>query len=230
VVIERNNNMRRSCGLDEISDGKLYDYNDLIEASCNGCKGGATCCHGMGSSIILDPYDIYQITTNLNTTFERLLAGKIELNVVDGIILPNLKMTGTAESCSFLNQEGKCSIHSSRPGICRIFPLGRYYENHDYKFFLQYNECRNGSSTKVKLNKWIDTPDYENNKKFLIQWHYFLNDIEKMIKSSQEDAFIKKVNMYLLNMFYIHQYSSELDFYMQFQERLSEVKKVLHIE
>jgi Fe-S-cluster containining protein len=159
-------NMKRNCSLEEISDGKLYDANDLVEASCNGCKGAAACCHGMGNSIILDPYDIYQLTTNFNIPFEALLADKIELNLVDGIILPNLKMEASNESCAFLKDNGRCSIHSFRPGICRIFPLGRYYENHDFRYFLQVNECEYKTSTMTKVSKWIDTPDFEKKSNF----------------------------------------------------------------
>jgi uncharacterized protein len=218
--------MKRNCSLDEISDGTLYDYNDLVEASCNGCKGSATCCHGMGNSIILDPFDIYRVTTNLNIRFEELLIDKIELNVVDGIILPNLKMSGTSESCAFL-KDGKCSIHAFRPGICRIFPLGRFYENHDYKYFLQRNECSNNSTTKIKVSKWIDTPDPERNKQFLIDWHYFLNDVEHIIKNTLDDKLIKNINMYLLNSFYVKMYDINKDFYLQFNERLNEAKRIL---
>lgn len=221
--------MKRNCSLDDISDGKLYKLEDLVEASCNGCKGNAACCHGMGNSIILDPYDMYRLTTNLQITFEEMLVNKIELNVVDGIILPNLKMEGQTESCAFLNDEGKCSIHSSRPGICRIFPLGRYYEDHSFHYFLQINECQNNSMTKIKVSKWIDTPDYDNYERFLIDWHYFLNDIENIIKKSQDDKLIKNLNMFILNRFFIKKYNSETDFYLQFYERLSEVKVVLDL-
>lgn len=219
--------MKRNCSLDEISDGKLYEIDDLVEASCNSCKGNATCCHGMGNSIVLDPFDIYRLTSNLNITFEGLLADKIELHVVDGIILPNLKMTGSSEGCAFLNGEGKCMIHAYRPGICRIFPLGRYYENHNFKYFLQSNECRNAARTKIKISKWIDTPDWKENEKFLIEWHYFLNDVENIIKNSHDENLIKNINMYLLNSFYIKRYDSEIDFYIQFAERLSDAKKAI---
>lgn len=225
--ISEENWMKRNCSLNEISDGKLYDINDLVEASCNGCKGGATCCHGMGKSIILDPFDVYRLTTNLNKTFEELLTDKIELNIVDGIILPNLKMVDLAEKCTFLKSEGRCSIHSFRPGICRIFPLGRYYENHGFKYFLQINECRNNSQSKTKVSKWVDTPDYKNNEKFLIDWHYFLNDVEDIIKNSQDENLIKNLNMYLLKSFYVKKYASDIDFYLQFNERLSEAMRVL---
>jgi Fe-S-cluster containining protein len=181
----------------------------------------------MGRSIILDPYDIYRLTTNFNIPFQALLADKIELNVVDGIILPNLKMTASNESCAFLKEDGRCSIHAYRPGICRIFPLGRYYENHDFKYFLQVNECEYKTKTMSKVSKWIDTPDYEKNKQFLIEWHYFLNDVEDVIKNAQDDKLIKNVNMYILNSFYVKKYDADVDFYLQFNERLAEAKRLL---
>lgn len=221
--------MKRNCSLDEISDGKLYGINDLVEANCNGCKGSATCCHGMGSSIILDPYDIYRLTSNLNKSFEELLQDKIELNVVDGIILPNLKMKGPYESCSFLNEKGRCSIHGARPGICRIFPLGRYYENHSFRYFLQVKECNNTSMTKTKVSKWIDTPDYQKNEEFLIEWHYFLNHIEDIIKNATDEKLIKNLNMYILNTFYIKKYDAVNDFYQQFKDRMQGTKTLLEI-
>ncbi|GAA4653747.1 hypothetical protein GCM10023142_08850 [Anaerocolumna aminovalerica] len=219
--------MKRNVSLNEISDGRLYDLNDLVEASCNGCKGAAVCCHGMGNSIILDPYDIYRLTTNLNLTFEELLIDKIELNVVDGVILPNLKMAGLREGCSFLGQEGKCSIHPYRPGICRIFPLGRVYDNHDFKYFLQTNECENLSKTQIRVSKWIDTPEPERNKQFLIDWHYLLNDVENIIKNTQDENLIRNMNMYILNSFYVKKYTTDMEFYIQFSQRLSTIRKVL---
>ena len=126
--------MRRQIDLAEVSDGRLYDVNDMAKLGCQDCAGCSACCQGMGSSIVLDPYDVFRIEKKLNKSFEELLAGHFELNVVDGVILPNLKLTGQEEVCTFLNAEGRCSIHDSRPGICRLFPLGRYYENHDYKY------------------------------------------------------------------------------------------------
>ena len=214
--------MKRNCSLDEISDGKLYDPDDLVEANCNGCKGNATCCHGMGNSIILDPFDLYRLSSNLNITFEELLRDKIELNIVDGIILPNLKMTGSSESCAFLNSDGKCSIHAFRPGICRIFPLGRYYEDHAFKYILQINECNNNSKTKIKVSKWIDAPDAKKNEEFLIQWHYFLKDVENIVINTQDENLIKKINMNILSSFYLKRYDMDMDFYLQFNERLSD--------
>ena len=218
--------MKRYCSLSEISDGNLYNINDLVQVSCNGCGGNANCCHGMGNSIVLDPYDIYRLVTNLNMTFEQLLIDKVELNIVDGLILPNLKMNEISEQCAFLNENGRCSIHSVRPGICRIFPLGRFYENNSFQYILQVNECPNESRTKVKVSKWIDTSDITENQQFINDWHYFLKDIETMIKNTQDEKLIKNINMYILNSFYLKQYDTNIEFYEQFYERLNEAKKL----
>lgn len=218
--------MKREVDINEISDGRLYSANDMVKADCGDCKGCSACCQGMGESIILDPYDVYRLTQGLNLSFEALLDDKIELNVFDGMILPNLKMTGAKEACAFLTEEGRCSIHGIRPGICRLFPLGRFYENGGFKYFLQVNECKNTNRTKVKVKKWIDTPDLKQNEKFILQWHDFVQDIQKRMMKAADDALFKKVNMFLLQQFFIERYHAE-DFYRQFEERLEKAKAVV---
>lgn len=218
--------MKREVSLEEISDGRLYGLNDMVKADCNDCKGCSACCRGMGNSIILDPLDVHRMVKHLGISFEKLLADKLELNIVDGIILPNLKMAADSpECCGFLNEEGRCGIHAFRPGICRIFPLGRYYENHGFQYFLQVHECPKEKKTKVKVRKWIDTPDIKNYVKFIADWHYFLNFLQDIVCSTQDEAKIKEINMVVLNNFYIMAYDGNSDFYGLFQERL---KKAQH--
>ena len=220
--------MKREVDIKEISDGNLYGPNDMVKAESGDCKGCSACCQGMGESIVLDPYDVYRLTTGLNLSFEALLADKIELNVFNGMILPNLKMAGEKEACAFLNEEGRCSIHSIRPGICRLFPLGRYYENGSFQYFLQIHECKNENRTKVKVKKWIDTPDLKQNEKFILAWHDFVNEIQTKMMEISDDALFKKVNMFLLQQFFIERYNEE-DFYKQFEERLEKAKTVVNM-
>lgn len=219
--------MKRNNTLEELSDGRVYEPRDLVEVSCNGCKGNASCCHGMGNSVILDPYDVYRITCGLNKSFEELLADRFELNMVDGVVLPNLRMGGEREACAFLHEKGKCSIHTIRPGVCRIFPLGRVYQDNDYKYFLQPQECKNQSKTLTKVEKWIDTPDLQENKKFILQWHYFLNEVEGFVREAQEEQIRKELIMYVLNQFYVKRYDENADFYHQFEARLQKAKELI---
>ena len=220
--------MKRNVTLAEISDGRLYGHNDMVKADCHGCKGCSQCCRGMGNSIVLDPYDVYRLQQGLGLDLTALLsAEKVELNVVDGMILPNLKMVGTEEKCAFLNEEGRCSIHGSRPGICRLFPLGRYYEDGDFKYFLQTGECTDANRSKVKVSKWIDTPDLAHNHDFVCAWHYFLNELEEIVGDLEDMELGKRLNMLMLKMFYLTPYEVESDFYGQFEERMEQFRSLL---
>lgn len=201
--------MLRNCSLEEISDGRLYDQTDMVKAYCNECKGCHACCEGMGNSIILDPLDVSRLTKETGKSFEALLADTIELNVVDGLILPNIKMVNG--TCTFLNAEGRCGIHAARPGFCRLFPLGRYYEDGGFKYFLQIHECDRAGKVKVKVSKWIDTPDLPRYTEYINEWHDFQ----------------KQMCMYILNIMYVARYEENRDFYEQFEMRLEHLKELL---
>ena len=38
--------MRREVSLEEISDGRLYELNDMVKADCQDCAGCHDCCEG----------------------------------------------------------------------------------------------------------------------------------------------------------------------------------------
>lgn len=218
--------MERNCKLEEISDGRFYELQDMVKVGCGDCKGCSACCQGMGNSLVLDPLDIHRLCVHLQRSFEELLSDTVELNLVDGVILPNLKMVGEMEQCVFLNEEGRCKIHAYRPGFCRIFPLGRYYEEGSFSYILQVNECAKTNKTKVKLSKWIDTPDLGKNQEFVNNWHYFLKDIQKKMVEAEEDQVRKQLSMVVLQFFYLTPYGQE-HFYEEFEERLLKIKEQL---
>ena len=224
--------MKRQVSLEEISDGRLYSKNDMVKAGCGGCRGCSSCCRGMGGSVILDPLDVFRLVAGTSRSFLELLTDKLELNVVDGIILPNLKMSGREESCGFLNEEGRCSIHPYRPGICRLFPLGRYYEEsasggRSFRYFLQVQECPAQNKTKVKVSKWIDTPDLVRYEAFVNEWHYFLEVVENRLQQSGQDEERKNTNLFLLKLFYMKPYDTRQDFYEQFAQRMAQAREIL---
>ena len=52
-----------------------------------------------------------------------------------------------------------------RPGFCRLFPLGRYYTEDGFKYIIQIHECAKKNRSKIKVKKWIDTPDLQTIRK-----------------------------------------------------------------
>mgnify|MGYP007106289507 FL=1 len=70
--------MERNIDMREVSDGKLYDLEDMVRADCAGCAGCSACCKGMGSSIVLDPLDMHRLVSGTKTDAKTLLATVLE--------------------------------------------------------------------------------------------------------------------------------------------------------
>lgn len=221
--------MKRNVTLEEISDGNLYEANDMVKADCQDCKGCSDCCQGMGDTVILDPLDVHRLCAGLKKSPEELLGSVVELGITDGNILPHLAMRGEQERCVFLNTEGRCSIHDIRPGFCRLFPLGRYYTEDGFKYILQIHECKKKNRSKIKVKKWLDTPDLKQYEKFVLDWHNFLLDVQEVFYETEDETLVKNLNMYVLSRFYYTPYKEDEDFYPQFYVRLEEAKKLLDL-
>ena len=74
--------MRREVTLEEISDGRLYEANDMVKADCQDCKGCFDCCTGMGDSVVLDPLDVWRLSQGLGLSVDQLLAAKYEADEI----------------------------------------------------------------------------------------------------------------------------------------------------
>ena len=220
--------MKREIDINEISDGKLYTANDMVRIECQECRGCSECCHGMGESIVLDPYDIYELEKGLQTDFSQLLNQYLELHVVDGMILPNIRLQGEKEQCPFLNKEERCSIHTFRPGFCRLFPLGRIYEDDGFRYFYQVKECDYPNKSKVKIKKWLGIPQLAKYEAYINQYHDLLKDFQDILEKLERDELRKSVNLFFLKLFYVNQYQTDIqetDFYQQFAERLEKARE-----
>lgn len=224
--------MEREIDLKEVSDGKLYGANDMVKIGCNDCAGCSACCRTVGNTIFLDPYDMYQLKLAANKDFEELLQDRIELQVVDGLIQPNLKMREDGGGCTFLSEEGRCTIHAYRPGFCRMFPMGRIYQEGGFRYFLQVHECGYPNKTKLKLKKWLGIPELPRYEAYINRWHDLLVRAKKIVRETENQEIVKNLNLYLLNEFYVSAYETgngAEDFYEQFERRLAEAGEKLRM-
>lgn len=215
--------MIREVDINEISDGKRYHANDMVRIGCNDCEGCSKCCHDMGKSIILDPYDIYQLKTRLGKSFEELLSGEnpvIELSMADGVLLPNLKMQDDTNSCSLLSSSGRCTIHDYRPGICRLFPLGRIYEEGNFSYFNQIYECDYPNKSKVKIKKWLGINNISEYERYIIKWHDFLERYRESAKNMDQMNELSAIMVEFLGDFYKSDYRPDESIYNQIYARI----------
>lgn len=219
--------MRREVSQKDLE--KRYSANDMARIGCGGCEGCSDCCTGMGESAILDPLDVHRLCRGLGVTFAELMSRELlELRVADGVILPDLKMKGDAERCGFLNDAGRCAVHAIRPGVCRLFPLGRIYENGSFSYFVQSGECKKEPKSKVKIARWLDVPDVRRYERYVLEWHDFLEETETFLKEQDDERLSREFNVYLLRQMFETPYETE-EFYGEFSERLEKIRRLKRV-
>jgi len=212
--------MKRNVDFNEISDGKRYKSGDLAKISCNGCKGCSECCRVTDDTIHLDPYDICMLSVAIGKTFSEMQSiGLIALTVEEGLIVPYLAKTKDG-ACVFLSQEGLCRVHEFRPGFCRLFPLGRIYNEDDtFDYFIQIHECPYPTKTKVKIKQWLAIPSLSKYEQYISDYHKYISSLKNSLKSADETA-SRNINIMFLNQIIIAPYDSDY-FYDEFYKRIN---------
>ncbi len=215
-------------------DGIEYEIDDCVKIACDDCKGCQKCCENMADTIVLDPYDVWQLTHKLKisgggtVSFEVLISedGPLELTPKNGLILPNMKMVETKKegvgACSFLNN-GRCSIHFCRPGICRLYPLGRIFSEDSLKptYFILDEElgCPIKDTTEISVKEWIGIPD-ERYGAFQAKWNELKKRLQNAILSGEfSSEALRRIQIKLLELFFVKPYGD--DFFKEFDERLN---------
>ena len=201
---------------------RLYGPQDMVRISSSACAGCGACCRGMGDTIVLDPYDVWQLTYGLGKSFEELMGVNIDLHVEEGVILPHLMMRKDTQECTFLGTDGRCTIHLHRPGICRLFPLGRQFDEEKTSYFIVPEGCVKGGLSKVRIDKWLGIPDLPAYEKFKAQWHSLIRLLKARIAAEPSEEVRRNINLYFVRVFYMAPYegvSSAVAFYREAADR-----------
>ncbi len=212
----------------------------MVRLGTKDCAGCSVCCHGMDNMIVLDPYDVFRLGRDGGLSFDDLLAKKyISLSVIDSLVLPCLAMRetenagkepGTEEGenpCMFLNEEGRCSIHAYRPGLCRLYPLGRYYEGNDFSYILQVHECGR-MKTKVRISQWLGEPQLPVYEQYIKDWHRLVRDLGNLVDSSSRELG-GRLCVQLLQTFFRRGWDYTSSFYPQFDQLLPESRRAFSL-
>ncbi|ACV64242.1 protein of unknown function UPF0153 [Desulfofarcimen acetoxidans DSM 771] len=131
-----------------VEDMKELKAEDKFTFGCtDGCMG--SCC--MLINIYLDPWDVETIARCLNMSGQQFIQEYCDYEIDNNSRWPYVRLKDAASGpCSFLMEDGKCSIYGARPRNCRTAPLGRA---------VRYNN--DGEST-VKEEKIFFIPPTDN--------------------------------------------------------------------
>ena len=202
---------------------RLYDAQDMVRISSTSCAGCGACCREMGDTIVLDPYDVWQLGIITGRDFEELMGAGVDLHVEEGVILPHLMMREDSRGCFFLGEDGRCTIHAHRPGICRLFPLGRQYDEEKTSYFIVPQGCVKGGLSKVRIDRWIGIPDLPAYENYKARWHSLVRTLMARVAAEQSEEIRRNINLYFLQLLFMKSYDRTLSadtFYMDVADRM----------
>jgi Fe-S-cluster containining protein len=105
------------------TDAAVLAESDLLQLSCGSDGCSANCCT-KSAPIVLNPYEIALMCRESGMSYEDLL-DLVETDRAKGF---PLVMLPRDPSCHFWTAKG-CRIYQARPLACRLYPLGRVFDN-----------------------------------------------------------------------------------------------------
>ena len=201
---------------------RLYSAHDMARIASSQCAGCGACCREMGDTIVLDPYDVWQMTEGLGKPFGELMGNRTDLHVEEGVILPHLMMREETGGCSFLGEDGRCTIHPFRPGICRLFPLGRQFEDGKVSYFVVEEGCVMGGLSKIRIDRWLGITNLAAYEKFKSEWRSLLRTLKARLAAEPSGEVQRDINLYFLRTLYMTPYTGiekAVDFYSEVNDR-----------
>lgn len=84
---------------------------------------------------------------------------------------------------------------------------------------MQVHECSRPGRAKVKVRKWIDTPEADRYDRYILEWHHFLKEMQKRVAGADAQE-AQAVSLYVLKTFYLQPYGGMESFYEEFYKRI----------
>lgn len=158
------------------SDAVPLSGSGPVQLTCGTAGCGSNCCTN-GPHIILNPYEIDRICKASGTSYEDLL-DIVETERVNGF---PLVMLPRDPACHFWTDRG-CRIYGARPLACRLFPLGRVFENgRSYIVLPDRNLCSGLVSAPARtLADYLLEQDTETQVRMADAWIAFVTDMEDL--------------------------------------------------
>jgi uncharacterized protein len=170
----------------EIDSSKpLLNLDSSFSYTCKICN---KCCHNKG--IQVNPYETMRLSECLHISTTEFREKYLDNNF--------LKRKGKSGACIFLDNTG-CRVHTNRPLVCRLYPLGRIRLDNGEEFFPELiphpeskGEYGNGSTVREYLQEQGTIP-------YLEAESAYRNLIQKMISAAMNlsgvETFESNINL-----------------------------------
>ena len=225
-------------------DKMKLGLDDTFKFNCTMC---GKCCINR-DDILLTPKDLFGLATALDLKIEDFILQYCEIYIGQSSKIPivRLRPVGPTKRCPLL-KGNRCSVHSFKPVVCALFPLGRCisfdndklrggdFNEKDIQYFFQNPGCGDNRKEHT-VREWLKDFDLSTEDKFFIKWQQIVAYLSQFV-NEYESRLSEKILDDLENVFLVVlylDYKQSDDFYTQFVqntdtlvEKLEALKKEL---
>lgn len=79
--------------------------------------------------------------------------------------------------------------------------------------------------SKVRISSWLGYEDLASYEAFTASWHYFIKDMQQILRQSGDAGGSRQLAMYILQKFYVQSWDPDRGFFTEFEERLSLIRR-----
>lgn len=210
-----------------IEDLNFVEMDDEVSFHCSAC---GSCCIDR-DDILLNAYDVYRISKYLDLSQDVFLAMYCDVYIGQTSNLPVVRLdpVGDHQICRFLLGH-KCAIHSVKPSVCALYPLGRAAapDTGEIKYILQPVGC-NDTGEKIKVSDFLENAGIteESNEIYKIwgKMLKFASAITPKAGDKLDDNTRNRLYNLLMQMLYTN-YDYETPFIQQAKIRLSQLESI----
>lgn len=199
---------------------------DSFKFNCTMC---GKCCINR-DDILLTPKDLFKLAKAKDLSISDFIKRYCEVYIGHDSKVPIVRLLpiGPMKRCPLLSGN-KCSVHSVKPVVCAMFPLGRCitldkdkmrsgeFGEKDIQYIFQNPDC--GDKRKVHtVREWLKDFDISAEDKFFIKWQRTIACISRFVHDHEKqfsDELLNKLENVFANILYLS-YDLNEEFYPQF--------------
>jgi len=151
------------------------------------CKHCGQCCNK--PVIQLYPFDIKNICQELNISTKQFHQ-QYSLFQLDEDNIPRCILKNKPK-CPF--RENKCTLYNNRPIRCRLYPVGRIFQE-DITYVLPENKCPGfDSGKKQTIQEWLDQQNITEYDPLTKKWNDFIINLKDHHLNPMQQIIFRKV-------------------------------------
>jgi Fe-S-cluster containining protein len=223
----------------ENMDKMEVGLDDTFRFKCYGC---GKCCKNR-EDILLNPKDLFNIALSLGKSTAEVMDSICDRYIGGSSRIPlvRLQPVGKNMVCPLL-KDNRCTVHALKPGVCALFPLGRFvkYNAEDGKADLSGNasvsyllnpiEC--GGHRNNTVRRWLESFGLDPNDPYYLRWtDFFMNmsnyvrNLESAERKLPPQGFVAIWSV-LQHLLY-ENYDTAQDFMPQFEDNIAKARELI---